>query len=303
MPFTMESYPGAVVVKGKVYIGGGWASSDKHKRTVMEYDPYRDEWTMLPQYSHTHFGMAVWKDHLILVGGIHVTTKEQSSIVGVLDDAVWKHPFLPMPTARRSPTVVTSDNRWLVVIGGKCKDDGTQLSDIEVLDTTTDCWYKCEPLPQPLSHGSAATIGSTCYILGGFSIGGSPSKKVFSVPLEDLIAQAMSSKNASTSAVTPSHTLWQVLSDTPLTYSTALTVRGALLAVGGEWMWLTNRVIYAYDCQPASSKRNWVKVGELPTGRTRCACAVLSGVAVIVAGGSTSIDSSLSQTVEVAELL
>ena len=302
MPFAMGSYPTAVVVKGKVYIGGGWAPSDEHKQTMMEYDPYRDEWTTLAPYNHTHFGMAVWKDHVVLVGGIHVTTKEQSPILGVLADATWKHPFLQMPTARRSPTVVTFDNRWLIVIGGKCKDDGTQLSDVEVLDTTSGCWYKCAPLPHPLSHGSAATIGNTCYVLGGFLSRGSPSKKVFSVSLEDLIAQAMSSQlSASSSALTPSCTLWQTLPDTPLIYSTAVAINGALLAIGGEWMWLTNRVIYAY--QPANSNHNWVKVGVLPTGRTRCACTVLSSVAIVVAGGSTSIDSSLSQTVEIAELL
>ena len=36
----MGSYPSAVVVKGKVYIGGGWAPSDEHKQTVIEYDPF-----------------------------------------------------------------------------------------------------------------------------------------------------------------------------------------------------------------------------------------------------------------------
>ena len=170
MPFAMGSYPPAVVIKGKMYVGGGWAPSDEHKRTVMEYDPYRDEWATLPQYNHIHFGIAVWNDHLVLVGGINVTTKEQSPILGVIVDTTWKHPFLPMPTARRSPTVVVFDNRWLVVIGGKCKDDGTRLSDVEVLDTISGCWHKCAPLPRPLSHGSATTIGNTCYILGGFFI-------------------------------------------------------------------------------------------------------------------------------------
>lgn len=304
MPFAMGSYPTAVVVKDKVYVGGGWAPFEKHKQTVMEYDPYQDEWTTLPQYNHTHFGMAVWKDHLLLVGGIHVTSQQQSSALAVLADAIWKHPFAPMPTARRSPTVITSDNRWLVVIGGKCKDDGTQISDVEVLDTMSNLWYKCTPLPQPLSHGSAAIIDGTCYILGGFISGDSPSKKVFCVSLQDLIGQATSPQfSAGASAATPSHTLWQMLPDTPLIYSTAIAINGALLAIGGEWMWLTNRIIYVYHDQPANNKHNWVKVGVLPTGRARCACTVLSSGVVIIAGGSTSTDINLSQTVEVAEQL
>jgi hypothetical protein len=78
--------------------------------------------------------------------------------------------------------------------------------------------------------------------------------------------------------------------------------KGTLDALASTYRaWSNYCINYAYDCQPASSKRNWVKVGVLPTGRTRCACTVLSSGAVIVAGGSTSIDSSPSQTVEVAE--
>ena len=49
--------------------------------------------------------------------------------------------------------------------------------------------------------------------------------------------------------------------------------------------------------------RIWFKTGELPTRRTRCACTVLSNGAVIVAGGSAAINSSLSQAVEIAEFL
>ena len=290
MPFAMGSYPAMVVIKGKVYIGGGWASLLKDRQTVMEYDPQRDEWTTLPQYNCTNFGMAVWKDHLVLVGGINVATKERSSKLGVLDNTSWTYPLPPMPTARRSPTVINFDKRWLVVIGGKYEGSGTQLADVEVLDTTSDHWYKGVPLPQPLSHASAAIIGSTCYVLGGF-LSKSSSKKVFSVSLNDLITQALS---ASAPPSTPSqcHVLWQTLPDTPFVYSTALALNGALMAIGGEI------AIYFYQ----SSRKSWFKMGELPDGRTKCACTVLSNGAVIVAGGNASINSNLSQTVEIAEL-
>ena len=298
MPFAMGSYPAMVVIKGKVYIGGGWAPSHKDRQTVMEYDPRRDKWATLPQYNCTNFGMAVWKDHLVLVGGINVATKEKSSKLGVLDNTSWTYPLPSMPTARRSPTVITFDKRWLVVIGGKYEENGTQLTDVEVLDTTSDHWYKGVPLPQPLSHASAGIIGSTCYVLGGFSSKGSSSKTVFSIPLNNLITQALSASAPASPSQCHVHVLWQTLPDTPFVHSTALALNGALMAIGGESaLQITNRAIYLYQ----SSSKRWFKIGELPTRRTKCACTVLSNGAVIVAGGSAAINSSLSQAVEIAE--
>ena len=60
--------------------------------------------------------------------------------------------------------------------------------------------------------------------------------------------------------------------------------------------------LHSLSTSIANSKRSWVKVGMLSNGRTRCSCTVLSSGIIVVAAGSTSIDSSLSQTVEVAVL-
>ena len=119
----------------------------------------------------------------------------------------------------------------------------------------------------------------TCYLLGGYTTECKASKKVFSVCLDDLISQAVSSQPAGASAPpTPSPCIWQSLLDTPLEYSTALAFNGALLAVGGGTYGST--AIYHY--QPSS--KSWIKVGDLPTERFDCTCIILPSGDLYVAG-------------------
>ena len=130
--------------------------------------------------------MAVVNDQLVLVGGIDVKTSKYTAMLGVWNEQsqTWTNPFPPMPTARCSPSVVTHDNRWLVVVGGKSED---AVTNVEILDTTLGQWYHGAPIPQPCLRASAATVGNVCYVLGGFTKGAS-SNKVFSMYLDNLIS-------------------------------------------------------------------------------------------------------------------
>ena len=118
-----------------------------------------------------------------------------------------------------------------------------------------------------------------CYLLGGYTERNVPSKKVFSVRLDDLISQAVSQSASASAPPTPSP--WQSLPDMPLIRSTALAFNGALLAVGGG-DFLGGPAIYHY--QPSS--RSWIQAGELPTGRAQCTCTVLPSGDLYVAGGA-----------------
>ena len=162
-----------------------------------------------------------------------------------------------MTTACHSPSVATHNNRWLVVMGG-C-DDKTSRSRVEILDINSTQWYQAASLPQPLFRTLPAISGNMCYLLGGFTKGGTASQKVFSVCLDDLISQAVSQPASASAPPTPSP--WQSLPDTPLRHSTALAFNGALLAVGGGGYFVGSAI---YHYQPSS--RSWVKAGELPTG-------------------------------------
>ena len=287
MPFGMSHYPQVVVFKGKVYIGGGVsskvyiggggvASSVRERQTVMVYDPQLDSFDTLPPYTCRYFSMAIVNNQLVMVGGVDVHTGKRTNKLGVWNEESrqWTHPLPPMTIACQSPSVTSHNNRWLVVMAGA--GDGTELSRVEILDTTESRqWYHAAPLPQTCYQVSTVTIGNICYLLGGFS-GGRQSKKVFRVNLDDLISQALSQPAGASAPPTPSP--WMTLTDTPEGRSTAFSLNGSLLSVGGYG---GSKAIYHY--QPSS--KNWIKAGELPAERSCCACTVLPSGEVFVAGG------------------
>ena len=281
MPFGMWYYPQVVVFNGKAYIGGGFASFDRERQTVMVYDPQQDSFDTLPPYTYKWFSMAIVNNQLVLVGGWDVQTDKVTNNLAVWNEESrkWTHPLPPMTTACSLPSVTSHNNRWLVVMA--VASDGTYLSRVEILDTTeSGQWYHAAPLPQPCSQGTTVTIGNTCYLLGGFS-GGGLSKKVFCVNLDDLISQALSQPAGASAPPTPLP--WMTLTDTPEALSTPFSLNGSLLSVGGLG---DSTAIYHY--QPSS--KNWIKAGELPAGRACCACTVLPSGEVFVAGGDYNRD-------------
>ena len=262
--------------------------------TVIVYDPQKDSCSTLPPYACHYFSMAVVNNQLILVGGrdSKVTNK-----LGVWDESssMWTHPFPPMTTACSRPTTVTHKDRWLIVIGGS-GGDNHRLSRVEILDTFSKQWHSSTPMPksQGCTHTLTATIGSTCYLMGGYVYQYSAQKRVLSVPLDELVSQAQAVGGSS--PPTPSISPWQILPDTPLQYSAPLALNGILLAVGGKSGKAMN-TIYAYHAE----RKEWVKAGEMPTERARCSCIVLPSGEIMVVG--TKELNPIAQQVHLATVL
>ena len=174
--------------------------------------------------------------------------------------------------------------------------DRTTHSSIGVLDITESRqWFRAASLPQPCAQALPAAIGNMCYLLGGYTKGLVPSKKVFSVCLDDLISQAVSQPTATRASAPPTLPLWQSLPDTPLTKSTALAFNGALLAIGGGYH--GNNAIYYY--QPSTG--NWIEADRegLPNKHSQCICTVLPSGDLYVTGG----DASTIAQVDIASVL
>ena len=245
MPFGMWGYPRVVMVKEKVYIGGGVTSSDSNRLTVMVYDPKQDSWDSLPPYIYRCFSMAVVGDQLVLVGGCEVKKyDDKTNKLGVWNEQSkrWTHPLPPMTTACNSPSVATHNNRWLVVMGGSGigSDD---LSRVEILDTTEpEQWYQAASLSQPCVQAPLATIGNMCYLLGGFT-NKHTSTKVFSVNLDDLISQAVSQPASASAPPIPVPSPWQSLPNTPMRGSTACL--SLQWSSASNW-WLSRKLSYPH---------------------------------------------------------
>ena len=281
MPFGMRYNPQAIVLKGKVYLGGG---KSERSTQVLVYEPRHEIWTLLPHYEFELFSMTVVDEQLVLVGGDDIRTRKKTDVLGVWDEKLsyWTHPFPPMLTACSSPSVVCHQNSWLIVAGG-CGEGGSDLFIVEILDIMNDQWYSAPPLPIPASKMSSTIVDNTMVVLGGAS-GHYLFKKAFKVDIEELIAQAISQQTTSGSATrkkslaVPVLTPWQKLPDAPFSQSSAVCYNGALLALGGQG----GMTVHLYH--PES--KSWVKAGDLPTERVHCACAVLPNGELLLAGGT-----------------
>ena len=288
MPYSMRYYPEAVVLDDKVYVGAGNTSNGLNvTSTVMVYNVPNNKWSLLPVYDYYWFGMTSLDNKLVLVGGVVKGTDDRTNKLGVWDDK-WVDTLLPpMPTARSGPTVVTYKSRWLVVAGGY--SEPPVLSTVEILDTLTGYWYSASPLPEPQYKMSSTLIGNMWYLLGGYPFSGQQTLCIC-VCVDDLIYQAVFQS-------TPSPSLWQHLPDTLSAKCTALSLNGALLAVGG----VNCPFISLYK----PSTKSWMKVGELSSARYACACIVLPSGRLVILGGNTGVIVSAQATslVEIGTVL
>ena len=266
MEYGMTWYPDCVVLERRVYVGGGG------NYYIQVYNMDGENWSRPPRYRYRYFAMTVINHHLTLVGGRGVGVGEVTNQLAVYEPSSqhWTFPYNPMPTPRYRPAVLMYDI-WLLVAGGR-DASRTPLATVELFNTSTNQWLAASSLPTPCDLLTSAIVDNYGYLV-------TDSKQVFRVSLPDIVSQTV---DQSTSK---SPTLWCRLPDTPLKYSTAISLRGYLLAVGGSHDNRTRRTdIHLY--QPESEQ--WTKVGDLPNARCYCSCVVLPSGELLVAGGRES---------------
>ena len=279
----------AVLLDGKVYVGGRYTHKDEDRHAVLIYIPEGDEWSRLPQSPVRWFAMASVNHQLVLAGG-QEGNSDKTTILTVWDSTSrsWTHPYPPVPTVQSCATAVGYQH-FLVVVGpGNLS--GPSPAAVEILDTSSSQWFAARPLLSACDSMASALLGNTLYLIGGISDFLSPTTQVFSTSVPRLISQAVQSHrsyNAPSSVRPAAVPMWENLSDTPLLYSTVLAYSDSLLAVGGmDEMGEYCSSVHIYD--PAGSE--WVKVGDLPVWRSRLTCVVLSSGELLVSGGRNEQD-------------
>ncbi len=198
----------------------------------------------------------------------------------VSESQQWEKSIPAMPTARRAPSVV-SHSTVLVVCGGG-DDSDTPLPTVELYSSEASQWYQCPPLPFPRDWMSSVTIRDTLFLVGGFSGGmlDSAEKSVLSASLTALIDRALHHSSGSASA----ESLWTALEDVPYYLTTAASIGGCLLALGGAdkpWGGNVSDSIRTY--LPTSS--TWTQAGELPLPLHRTTAVLLPTNDLLIVGG------------------
>ena len=270
-------------------------------RLVYAYRSTTETWSQLPVCPTKNPALAIVNDLLTTIGGElnGKGTNVLFSLIGQGRYAEWSKIFPGMPTQREGAAAVSTETA-LIVAGG-VGDGVNRLKTVEVMNTDTLQWATAANLPEPHSCYSLTVCGESLYMLGGWDLY-SPTRSVISCSLSTLLQSCVSPTSEpelSSPLMSPQARVWSKLSDLPVTSSTAVSLKGQLLAIGGNepHTGSTTTTTYAYD--PIENK--WQIVGQLRTPRQLCFAVVLSDDKLMVVGGRTSAKtSSATDSVEIA---
>ena len=220
----------------------------------------------LPSCPYYNSGLAVIDNsEVTTVGGGVYRLGHYTNKLYTLRQGKWVEVYPPMNTACYRPAVVsTSDGDYLIVIGGR-GSDGDRTATVELLQVKSRRWYTLTDLPHPLTDPSATICGDLLHVIGNDSNG-------YSCSLQSL----PSNDRPITSPLTLS---WKPLPPLPVNDSTAATLCGQLVLIGGR----------QYGSPPNSIHQlvegQWVKIGSMTSDRCWCQAVSLSPDRILVAGG------------------
>ena len=172
-----------------------------------------------------------------------------------------------MNTARSLTTVVSSsDGEYIIVIGGYVSGDWTAT--VELFQVSSRRWFQLKELPQTLPLPSATICGNQLHMIGIDGDG-------YSCSLQALL----SSDRPITSQSIPHLILsWTALPPLPVTSSTAATLSGQLVIIGGDWPIPVKTIHQLFNGQ-------WVEIGSMSCGRRLCLVVSPSPDKMMIVGG------------------
>ena len=155
----------------------------------------------------------------------------------------------------------------VIAIGGY--GGGGWIDAVELFHTGRS-WSRLTSLPQPLTQPSATICGNQLHVIGRDGDG-------YSCSLQALLS---SDQLIGSQSRTPT---WTPLPHLPVTHSTAATLCGQLVIIGGK-----------RDGSPVNSIHQlvdgqWVNIGSMSSGRYKCLVASPSPDKIVVVGGYASV--------------
>ena len=260
---------GAAVSHGKMaYFNSADSTS------VYSYDSQGQLWQELPRCHSRNSALVMANNKLTTVGGEQDgrLTNSLASLTREGRRSKWVELFPRMPTARRYLAAVCR-GRNVIAAGGR--DGGyRRLSTVEILDTDLRQWSSAASLPHPMWDASITVCGDLLYLLGGWDQNGHRTLSVLTSSITDLLHQQQETANQPA--------VWRRAADAPYYDSTAVSVGGQLLAIGGyDEASKNTSAIVAYD--PTSD--SWQDMGHMTTPRSYPLVAQLPSNELIVAGG------------------
>ena len=262
---TIQCYPKKTALCGMLK---GSATADHqfayitshHSRDVYQYKWTTEEWTKLP---YRDSALVIINGELTAIGGYNL---RDTNKLFTLQQGQWVREYPPMYNERsRATAVSTSDGEFIVVIGGSTKK---WITSVELFRVSSRRWYRLTDLPKPIAEPSAAICGNQLHVMGEGDEDG------FSCSLQALLSSDRPTIQYSM------HVSWKSLPSLPVKYSTAATVCGQLVIIGG-WSAGAGSVNSIHQCRDGQ----WVRIGSMTHSRWQCLAVSPSPEKLIVFGG------------------
>ena len=286
LPVCINGLDQGIVIGKDVSVGVGL------DRRILNYNITNDTWSTLPRAPVRYATIGyLYKTVLLIIGGRLLSPSNQvTADIHEFDEAsqqwVRSTSIPPMPTARSSATAISWSSPPALIVCGGNHQHGQPMAVVEVYHSRTSQWHAVSPLPFPRDRMTHTVIYDMLYLVGGYE-GSLPStftKMVMSTSIPQLLETCLQ----------PSPIQWQSLPipNVPHYWSTAASLRGCLLVVGGLKDVIAppkpNSVVSSVHafCPFTSS---WVLVGELSQPCFSCTTATLpTGELLVMGGGSPS---------------
>ena len=234
--------------------------------SVYSYEWNTEQWNQLRSCPYRNCALVIIDGTLTTVGGYG--TSGYTNKLFTLRQRQWVEEYPPMNTARSFPPVVsTSGGDYVIVIGG-CGDGGGWTGTVELFQVKTRRWYELTNIPQPLPYFSATICGNQLHVIGW-------DDKGYTCSINNL----PSSNEPITSQSIPHLISWTPLPHLPVIRSTAATLYGQLVIIGGIQYESTVNSI----CQLVGGK--WVEIGSMSSGRRWCLVVSPSPDRMMIVGG------------------
>ena len=294
-PYEMSRYYGAVVHNSNNMVYCRYGSNK-----VYAYHITRSSWSLTPDAPYKGFALVVIDGLLTTVGGYGDDDKNTNKLLSLTGEGSgrrWAKRFPSMPTKRYCVSALCTGTT-LIVAGGY-GDNDKAIRTIEVLNTETRQWHTAADLPQPLSHSSMALCGDLVYLLGGVDIDNDSVNSVYSCSLTSLLSSTGFSISLGRLVSTLTRSIKGRVADLPVNRSTAVSLHGRLLAIGGQDSQdKSTTAVHMY--QPTTN--SWEVISHMITPKYRCLSAVLPDNQLIVVGGMTT-DDKMCDSVEFGTII
>jgi hypothetical protein len=255
---------------------------------IYAYHISSSSWSPTPDALYKGFTLTVIDGLLTTIGGFGggKNTNKLLSLTGEGSGRRWTEIFPPMPTQRFSVSTLCTGTT-LIVAGGN-SDSFKVIKTVEVLNTETREWRTAADLPQPLALSSVALFGDLVYLLGGADKDVAVNS-VYSCSLTSLLSStgstSLGGRLVSTLTRSIKSSPWNRVADLPVDSSTAMSLHGRLLAIGGlDSKRQPTTAVRMY--QPTTD--SWEVISHMTTPRSTCLSAVLPDNQLMVVGGFTT---------------